>query len=66
LEAVQENWRQLKAIVADQALDIRALKAVLAKPARPRGEASDGGGIIAAIDGATTEFGPQALSAAIG
>jgi hypothetical protein len=39
----EENWR-LKSIVADQALDIRALKDVLVKTATARSEAADGGG----------------------
>src|SRR5229473_6392102 len=40
----EEENRRLKSIVADQALDIRALKDVLAKTLTARGEASDGGG----------------------
>jgi len=44
LRQLEEENRRLKAIVADRALDIRALKDVLAKTATVRGEASDGGG----------------------
>ena len=43
LRQLEEENRRLKSIVADQALDIRALKDVLAKTATARGEASDGG-----------------------
>jgi hypothetical protein len=39
-----EENRRLRAIVADQALDIRALKDVLAKTATARGDASDSDG----------------------
>jgi len=44
LRQLEEENRRLKSIVADQALDIRALKDVLAKTLTARGEASDGGG----------------------
>jgi putative transposase len=44
LRQLEEENRRLKAIVADQALDIRALKDVLAKTVTARGEAPDGGG----------------------
>ena len=39
----EEENRRLKAIVADQALDLRALKDVRAKTAAARGETADGG-----------------------
>jgi putative transposase len=44
LRQLEEENRRLKSIVADQALDIRALKDVLAKNGTARGEARDGGG----------------------
>ena len=44
LRQLEEENRRLKSIVADQALDIRALKEVLQKTATARGEARDGGG----------------------
>jgi putative transposase len=44
LRELEEENRRLKSIVADQALDIRALKDVLAKTVTARGKASDGGG----------------------
>jgi putative transposase len=44
LRQLEEENRRLKGIVADQALDIRALKDVLAKNVTARGEAKDGGG----------------------
>ena len=44
LRQLEEENRRLKSIVADQALDIRALKEVLAKTATVRGEATDGDG----------------------
>jgi hypothetical protein len=44
LRQLEEENRRLKSIVADRALDIRALKDVLAKTATARGEASDGSG----------------------
>jgi putative transposase len=44
LRQLEEENRRLKSIVADQALDIRALKDVLAKKVTARGEARDGGG----------------------
>src|SRR5450631_1630793 len=43
LRQLEDENRRLKAIVADQALDLRALKDVLAKTATARGEAADGG-----------------------
>jgi hypothetical protein len=48
LRALEEENRQLKHIVAEQAVDIRALKAVVAKSGEPaaaaRGGAGDAGG----------------------
>jgi hypothetical protein len=44
LRQLEEENRRLKAIVADQALDIRALKDLLAKTDAARGETRDGGG----------------------
>src|SRR5215471_5454347 len=44
LRQLEEENRRLKSIVADQALDIRALKDVLAKTVTARGEAPDGDG----------------------
>src|SRR5271154_2705438 len=44
LRQLEEENRRLKSIVEDQALDIRALKNVLAKTATARGEAADGSG----------------------
>src|SRR6516225_6761404 len=44
LRQLEDENRRLKSIVADQALDIRALKDVLAKTATARGETTDGGG----------------------
>ncbi len=44
LRQLEEENRRLKAIAADQALDIRALKDVLAKTATTRGETRDSGG----------------------
>jgi putative transposase len=44
LRQLEEENRRLKSIVADQALDLRALKDVLAKTATARGEAADGSG----------------------
>src|SRR5216684_6184281 len=44
LRQLGEENRRLKSIVADQALDIRALKDVLAKMGTARGEAADGRG----------------------
>jgi hypothetical protein len=44
LRQLEEENRRLKSIVADQALDIRALKDVLARTATARGETADGGG----------------------
>jgi putative transposase len=43
LRQLEEENRRLKSIVADQALDIRALKDVLSKTVTARGEARDGG-----------------------
>jgi putative transposase len=44
LRQLEEENRRLKAIVADQALDLRAPKDVLAKTVTACGEAADGGG----------------------
>ena len=52
LRQLEEENRRLKSIVADQALDIRALKDVLAKTVTARCEARDGG----------RSYGPHALS----
>jgi putative transposase len=54
LRQLEEENRRLKGIVADQALDIRALKDVLAKTATARGEAKDGDG---------SDGGPSSLAA---
>ena len=43
LRQLEEENRRLKSIVADQALDIRALKDVLSKNGTARSEARDGG-----------------------
>jgi putative transposase len=44
LRQLEDENRRVKAMVADQALDIRALKEVLAKNGTARGKATDGGG----------------------
>jgi len=44
LRQLEEENRRLRGIVADQALDLRALKDVLQKTATARGEAEDGDG----------------------
>ncbi len=44
LRQLEEEKRRLKAIVADQALELPALKDVPAKTVTARGEARDGGG----------------------
>jgi putative transposase len=44
LRQLEEENRRLKEIVADQALDIRALKGRIGKNGYARGEATDGGG----------------------
>ena len=43
LRQLEDENRRLKSIVADQALDIRALKVFWQKTATARGEAADGG-----------------------
>ncbi len=54
LRQLEDENRRLKSIVADQALDLRALKDVLAKTATARSEARDGG----------RSYGPWAIAAA--
>src|SRR5277367_931793 len=44
MRRLEEENRRLKAIVADQALDLRVLKDVLEKTDTARGEATAGGG----------------------
>jgi putative transposase len=57
LRQLEEENRRLKGIVADHALDIRALKDVLAKTAPARSEAKDGGG----SDGAASSLAASRL-----
>src|SRR5579862_9374577 len=47
LRRLEEENRRLKGIAADQALDLRALKDVLAKTATARGGAKDGDEVMA-------------------
>jgi putative transposase len=71
LKQIEDENRRLKQIVADQTLDIQALKAVVAKSGRPHRSAR-GGGVASearhksapSLSGDRTQHGDVALSAA--